>query len=200
MNPPLSFSLKEIAPRHPYVQGRGIDEQIATIFGIGAFTGRGSFAGRVVIPIHDAAGRLIAYAGRSIDASKPKYKFPRGFNKSIELWNLDRVLALGNTVKSVIVVQGFFDCVRVYAAGFPNVVALMGRRLSEAQEKILSAHFRKAVLFFDGDERGVRVAKEIAVQLARRIFVRLISTREKLDILSSHEIRTALESVQFNPC
>jgi DNA primase len=197
VNTPRSFSLKEMTPKHAYIQSRGVDEHTATLFGIGLFTGRGSLAGRVVVPIHDAAGRLIAYAGRSIDEAEPKYKFPRGFNKSIELWNLHRVLALDKNVQRVIVVEGFFDCVRVYAAGFPDVVALMDGRLSETQERVLTAHFREALLFFDGDKRGVRKAKEIGVRLARNIFVRIIcSARDKpLDMLSSDEIKMALAHV-----
>jgi DNA primase len=196
VNTPLSFSLKDITPKHPYIQGRGVDEHIANLFGIGFFTGRGSMAGRVVIPIYDEAGRLIAYAGRSIDEAPPKYKFPRNFNKSIELWNLSRVLVLDKNER-VIVVEGFFDCVRVYAAGFPNVVALMGRRLSEAQERVLTTHFGEALVFFDGDKRGIRKSKETAVRLARHIFVRIVCTprNKQLNTLSSEEIKNVLARV-----
>ena len=46
---------------------------------------------RIVIPIHNREGELVAYAGRSIDGSEPRYKFPAGFHKSLELFNLHRV-------------------------------------------------------------------------------------------------------------
>ena len=52
-------------------------------------------SGRVVIPIHNERGELVAYAGRSIDGSEPKYKLPAGFHKSLELFNLHR--AIGET-------------------------------------------------------------------------------------------------------
>ena len=74
-------------------------------------------AGRVVIPIHDENGFLVAYAGRSVDQTDPKYRFPPRFRKSLVLSNLHRAAAEG---KSVIVVEGFFDCLNVYEAGLPG--------------------------------------------------------------------------------
>ena len=86
--------------------------------------------GRVVIPIHDENGFLIAYAGRSADETDPKYRFPPRFRKSLVLFNLHRAAAEG---KSVIVVEGFFDSFKVHQAGLPGVVALMGCSLSLRQ-------------------------------------------------------------------
>ena len=60
-------------------------------FGIGYFPGKGSMSGRVVIPIHNERGELVAYAGRAIDQTEPKYKLPAGFKKSAVLFNLHRV-------------------------------------------------------------------------------------------------------------
>ena len=87
---------------------------------------------RIVIPIHNSEGELVAYAGRSIDGSEPRYKFPAGFHKSLELFNLHRVKG----EVSVVLVEGFFDCMKVTQAGFP-CVALMGSTMSKAQEELL---------------------------------------------------------------
>src|ERR1044072_2333225 len=167
LNKPLPFNLKDIDPTHPYLIGRRIPEKMAKEFGIGFFPGRGSMAGRVVIPIHDREGRLVAYAGRSIDDSEPKYKFPAGFKKSIELYNLNRVLTLGDEDRNgVIVVEGFFDCIQVYTSGFPNVIGLMGSTLSETQENVLAENFREAILLLDGDEAGRAATEDITRRLA----------------------------------
>src|SRR5262249_23490900 len=91
-NKPLSFSLKSIDHSHPYARSRGITEQVAGRFGVGFFTGRGVFADRFTIPIHNRDGDLVAYAGRGLDARDPKYKFPLGSKKSLELFNLHRVV------------------------------------------------------------------------------------------------------------
>ena len=50
-------------------------------------------SGRVVIPIHDDSGQLVAYAGRAVDGSEPRYKLPAGFHKGQVLYNLHRVIA-----------------------------------------------------------------------------------------------------------
>ncbi|MGA7410202.1 MAG: hypothetical protein WBW33_06935 [Bryobacteraceae bacterium] len=80
-------------------------------------------SGRLVIPIHNERGELVAYAGRSIDGSEPRYKLPAGFRKSQVLFSLHRV-----TGPDVIVVEGFFDCMKVWQAGHQAVVSLMGSK------------------------------------------------------------------------
>jgi DNA primase len=69
---------------------------------VGFFAGKGSMHDRIVIPIHNSEGELVAYAGRSIDGSEPRYKFPAGFHKSLELFNLHRV----RREVSVVLVEG----------------------------------------------------------------------------------------------
>ncbi len=110
-----------------------------------------------MIPIHNAEGELVAYAGRSIDGSEPRYKFPAGFHKSLELFNLHRVKG----ELSVVLVEGFFDCMKVTQAGFP-CVALMGSTMSKAQEELLAENFGHVVVMLDGDEAGREAAQEIA--------------------------------------
>jgi DNA primase len=90
-NKPLSFTLQNIGHTHPYLIERGLTEETSETFGVGFFPGKGSMHDRIVIPIHNPAGELVAYAGRSIDGSEPRYKFPAGFHKSLELFNLHRV-------------------------------------------------------------------------------------------------------------
>ena len=193
-NKPLSFKLKDIDPTHSYLKERGIKEETLTHFGVGFFPGRGSMSGRVVIPISNERGELVAYAGRSIDATEPKYKFPAGFKKSEVLFNLDRVLALPPEFQNpLIVVEGFFDCMSVHQAGLPAVVALMGSSLSEAQEKLL-CRFKQVILFLDGDEAGQLATGSIAARLISQTFVKAVrlSDGKQPDQLSSDEIKTAL--------
>jgi DNA primase len=197
VNKPLSFKLKDVAPTHAYLRHRGIKEETSREFEVGFFPGRGSMQGRVVIPIHNERGELVAYAGRAIDTTEPKYKFPAGFVKSAVLWNLDRALTKTSQQGSeVIIVEGFFDCMKISQAGFPCVVALMGCTLSDAQEKLL-AQFERVVLFLDGDEAGREASATIAARLVLSHFVRVVSLpRDKQpDQLSSDEIKTVLGSL-----
>jgi DNA primase len=191
VNKPLSFRLKDVDPKHLYLRSRGLKEETVEHFGCGYFTGRGSMKGRVVIPIENERGELIAYAGRSIDASEPKYKMPTGFRKSDVLFNLNRV----SKSDIVIVVEGFFDCMKVHQAGFQAVVALMGSSLSSRQQELLRA-FEKIILFLDGNEAGRAATIEIAHQLMRSHFVRVISLsdNEQPDQLSSEKIKVVLSN------
>ena len=152
-NRPLAFTLQGIDPHHPYLAGRGVDSNTAAHFGIGFYPGKGSMEGRIIIPIHNEEGILVAYAGRSLGQTEPRYKFPARFRKSLVLFNLHRAVHHG---KAVIVVEGFFDCFNVYQAGFPCVVALMGCSLSHRQEALLQQHFRQVTLMLDGDNAGRR--------------------------------------------
>jgi hypothetical protein len=82
-NKPLPFQLRGIDHTHAYLKTRGITEDTAREFGAGFFAGKGSISGRVVIPIHNERGELVAYAGRSIDDSEPRYKLPPDFRFTI---------------------------------------------------------------------------------------------------------------------
>jgi DNA primase len=105
-NKPLGFRLKGIDYSHPYLAERGIDPETAEYFGVGFFSGKGSMSGRIVIPIENEAGELVAYAGRAIDGSEPKYKLPAGFKRSQVLYNLARALEEDST-GAVVLVEGF---------------------------------------------------------------------------------------------
>jgi DNA primase len=193
-NKPLTFQLKGIDPRHPYLAFRGINPEIAERFGVGYFGGKGLMAGRVVIPIHNQRGRLVAYAGRAIDIGEPRYKLPVGYHKSLELFNLHRARGERNTERRVVLVEGFFDCIKVAAAGFA-CVALMGNSMSEAQEHLLGQHFDKICLLMDGDAAGQEAAETIAQRLTSRLYVEVINLPEgkQPDQLGSDEIRSLME-------
>jgi len=87
-NPPLPFALTGVDPSHPYLVERGIDPATALKFGVGFYARSGLLRGRIVIPIANARGQTVAYAGRALDDSLPKYKLPAGFRKAWELFNL----------------------------------------------------------------------------------------------------------------
>jgi DNA primase len=124
---PLGFVLRGIDSAHPYLNARGIDTCTAAEFGVGFYAGPGLFHRRLVIPIRDERGELVGYCGRALDGSEPRYLFPSRFPKSEMLFNLHRAVAVGEP--SVVVVEGFFDCLKVHQAGIRSVVALMGTAL-----------------------------------------------------------------------
>ena len=189
-NKPLKFgALKNVDYLHPYLTERGVSRETAELFGAGFFSGRGLMSGRIVIPIHNERGELVAYAGRAIDGSEPRYKLPEGFHKSLELFNLHRT----GEADTVIVVEGFFDCMKVHQAGYP-CVALMGCSLSETQEDLLRG-FGGAVLLLDGDEAGRRATDECLLRLGRCMWVKavVVPSGKQPDQLSDDELHDLLK-------
>src|SRR5205085_2676549 len=100
-----------------------------------------SMVGRVCIPIHNPAGELVAYAGRwvggddELPEGEDRYKLPKGFLKTLELFNLHRV----KRCQHLVVVEGFFGAIRLHASRVP-AVALMGNTVSEEQITLLREH------------------------------------------------------------
>jgi DNA primase len=164
-NKPLVFTLQNIDHAHAYLNERGITEETAQKFGVGYFAGKGTMHNRLVVPIHNPEGELVAYAGRSLDGSEPRYKFPAGFHKSLELFNLNRVRG----EYAGVLVEGFFDCMKVSHAGFASV-ALMGSTMSTAQQNLLAENFGQVVLMLDGDEAGRKATEEIHERLRQVVY------------------------------
>lgn len=187
-NRPLGFALQRIDTRHPYLAQRGISPATAQMFGVGMYHGNGFLAGRCVIPIRDEQRQLVAYVGRAVNGEEPKYRFPAGFRKSQVLFNLDRAMQTGG--RNGIVVEGFFDALKVYQAGHPAVVALMGSSFSQRQFDLLLGHFTSVTLMLDGDEPGRRAAEVIAQLLTPKVPVHKVDLPNSVqpDQLSSAEI------------
>lgn len=188
---PLGFTLRGVDTAHPYLAARGIETATAVQFGAGFYRGSGIFVGRLVIPIHNERGELVAYCGRAIDGGQPRYRFPSGFAKSEFVFNLHRAAAAAQ--QTAVVVEGFFDCLKLHQAGVPAVVALMGATLYEAQKSALLRHFRSIILMLDGDTAGRRATAAISAQLRPYATVRVIPLADgvqpdQLTIAAAREI------------
>jgi len=197
-NPPLGFTLQGIDTCHPYLEQRGIFPATARLFGVGMYRGNGFLAGRCVIPIRDENSRLVAYAGRAVHGELPKYRFPSGFRKSHLLFNLDRARHAG--ARNVIVVEGFFDALKVHQAGHA-VVALMGTSFSQRQSELLTSHFTRVTLMLDGDQPGRRAAEFMAQLLLPKMPVDKVALPKGVqpDQLSSAEINLLLVRATITP-
>jgi DNA primase len=177
-NKPLGFELTRLKTDHPYFAERGISSDAIAHFGLG-FCERGSMAGRIVIPIRNAEGSVVAYAGRwpgEPPKDTPKYKLPAGFKKSQEIFNLDAA-TVETDEEPLIIVEGFFDCVGLWQLGLTRTVALMGSSLSAAQEALLRERTTAAtriILMLDEDEAGRVARAELAARLVFGRFVKVV--------------------------
>jgi 5S rRNA maturation endonuclease (ribonuclease M5) len=190
---PLGFALRGIDSTHPSLAARGIQRGTAEEFGVGFYRGSGLFSGRLVFPIHNERGELVAYCGRALDHSQPRYRFPAGFAKSEILFNLHRAASAGQP--AVGVVEGFFDCLQLHQAGIRSVVALMGSALYESQQGALLDRFQRVILMLDGDAAGRRATAAITARLRPHCAVQLIhlAPDTQPDQMPSSEIRRVLQ-------
>jgi len=190
---PLKFKLTGIDYAHPYLAERGITGETAIEFGVGFYAGPGLMHGRLVIPIHNGNGDLVAYCGRSVDQAQPRYRVPPAFAKSEILFNMHR--AGSGTGDSVVVVEGFFDCMKVHQAGFRSVVALMGSALYGPQRHALVERFRHVILLLDGDATGRKASAVISQKLPPHCHVRVVLLPDGVqpDQLPANEMRKVLQ-------
>ncbi len=129
------------------------------------------FRARLMLPIHDARGRVIAFGGRILDAAKidaPKYLNSPDtplFDKGRTLYNLHRAGPASRQTGRLVVVEGYMDVIALAAAGIEEAVAPLGTALTERQIELLWRLVEVPVLCFDGDAAGQRAAMR-AVQRA----------------------------------
>ncbi|PCD03189.1 DNA primase [Sphingomonas spermidinifaciens] len=119
------------------------------------------FRGRLMIPIRNARGRVIAFGGRIIGAGEPKYlNSPETplFDKGRTLYNLDRAGAASRKAGRVIAVEGYMDVIALAQSGFGEAVAPLGTALTEAQLERLWRMADVPILCFDGDAAGQKAA------------------------------------------
>jgi len=176
-NAPLKFRLDKLERSHPYLAERGLTQETIVDFGIGHCS-KGMMADRIAIPIHNAKGEVVAYAGRYLGEppeGTPKYKLPQGFRKSQELYNFDRAMKEPADVPLVIVV-GFFDAMKLHQLGCRKVAALMGSTMSAAQEEMIRQNTTRGsqvILMLKENEAGRAGRDDIACRVSRFCFVRV---------------------------
>lgn len=132
--------------------------------------------GRVVFPIRDARGRVVAFGGRALAAGQePKYlNTPESpvFRKREALYGLPAALEPMRGAGRAIVVEGYFDQIALVRAGLGEAVATCGTALTEEHAKALLRRTRNVVLLFDGDEAGQRAmlrALEVLLPVGLRV-------------------------------
>jgi DNA primase len=143
------------------------------------------FRGRVIFPIWNASGRVVAFGGRALGDGEPKYlNSPNTslYNKSTTLYGLYQNRAAVARAGSCVVVEGYMDLLGVYQAGVQNVVATCGTALTEEAGAILARHAADFVLLFDGDDAGLRAARRALAPLlargARRVRVGVLKPEQ----------------------
>ena len=149
-----------------------------------------AFQDRIMFPLSDDTGRVIAFSGRlwrdPAEGAKPqgKYKNSRStvlFNKSYELYHLDKAKQVAKKKHELYLMEGFMDVIAAYRAGIENAVASMGTALTQEHVAHLSKFTKKVILAYDGDKAG------------------RLATAKALEVLDKHEVEVVQIPDQMDP-
>ncbi len=151
---------------HEHLRKAGVDDSLMVEAGLVVLSEDGRapydrFRNRLMFPIRDGQGRVIAFGGRALGDARAKYlNSPETplFDKSRVLYNLDQARAVAFERGAVIAVEGYMDVIALDQAGFPHVVAPLGTALTEGHLTLLWRMAAEPVLCFDGDAAGYKAA------------------------------------------
>lgn len=141
------------------------------------------FFDRIMFPIIDLRGNVVAFGGRTMKDIKPKYLNTSdtiAFKKSDNLFSLN--FAKSDPSKVLILVEGYMDVIALYKIGFKNAVATLGTALTQDQVKIISRYAKEVIIAYDSDEAGQK-ATQRAIELFKEsdILVRIINIKGAKD-------------------
>jgi DNA primase len=146
------------------------------------------FRKRIMFPIANEAGRVIAFTARTLETGEkagPKYlNSPETplYSKSHVLFNLDKARQAIRTDGGAVLVEGQMDCISVFLAGIPNVIATSGTAFTESQTRLLRRYATRVIVNFDPDTAGANAAeKSISLLTEEGFEVRVLTLDAGLD-------------------
>lgn len=156
----LGYALNTFQSLRKYLEDKGYSLEDLTKLGLvnlkdGKYYDR--FINRIIFPIFNSSGKVIGFGGRVLEDRVPKYLNSKDsvvFKKGNNLYGLNFLLKSGRWFESIIVVEGYMDCIALHNHGITNVVASLGTAFTLVQAKLLSKHTNKVYLCFDDDEAG----------------------------------------------
>lgn len=144
-----------------YLAASRVPEDLLRKSGLVIFKDNGQsydrFRARLMFPIENMQGDVIAFGGRELDGGEPKYlNSPESpiYSKGDNLYGLSRTRDDIRSRDSVILVEGYFDLLALWSAGIRNVAATLGTALTKRQVSLIGRLTRNAIVLFDGDEGG----------------------------------------------
>lgn len=178
---------------HPMLKNRGIDVSTVDKWGIGYDRLRA----RITFPIRRPDGKLIGLIGRTVKKENPKYLFYWTFRKNAALFGA-QFLKPADAEKDLVLVEGPFDAMAVYQAGYRSV-ACFGAKLSFNQSRIIRRYARnRVIVFFDGDKagrQGISMARQNLESYVEVLIAKAPKGKDPGD-LSTEQIKSAVSEAQ----
>ena len=144
------------------------------------------FRERIMFPLYDLNGKVVAYSGRIYNKKdNSKYFNTREteiFKKGELLYNYHRAKDIARRKNQIIIMEGFMDVIRAHSVGIKNVVATMGTAVTNIQANLIKRMAKEIILCFDGDEAGAKATKSCAEELNKiGVTPKIIRLEENLD-------------------
>jgi DNA primase len=159
------------------------------------------FRGRLLFPIHDVRARVVGFGGRILGEGEPKYLNSSDtpiFHKGKLLYNLHVAKHAMRKAERAILVEGYFDVLRLSLAGIEEVVAPLGTGLTSEQAQLVKRHAPHVILLYDSDEPGLRATFRAGDELLReglRVSVATLPPGEDPDTLGQRKGVAGLEEI-----
>ncbi len=182
----IGYAPKDFNILYNFLKSEGYDDDLILKSGLcSEKNGRiyDKFINRLMFPIFDVRGRVIAFGGRILDDGNPKYlNSPETliFNKSSTLFNLN--YAKNSKSRDLILVEGYIDVISLYQQGIHNVVAVLGTGFNEQHAKVIRKYCDRAFLLFDSDDAGIKATKRaIPYLIDAGVKVKVVSLSDAKD-------------------
>ena len=190
-----------------YLNRRGIDEEIGVKAGLLIESEQGRiydrFRDRLIFPITDPKGRIVAFGGRSLDGSEPKYlNSPETpiYNKGKTLYGYPLARKACKDKGELVVVEGYMDLLALYARGFYRAVATLGTALTAAQVRLMRRIADEVIMVYDADEAGQKAMfRALPLFLEEQLAVSCIHLPDGMDpddFLNAHNIEDFLRLLE----
>lgn len=171
-----------------YLKRKGYAPEIIKKAGLITQSAKGSydiFRERIIFPIHDLKGDVIAFGGRAVNGSEPKYlNSPETliFNKRGVLYGLNRAKNSIKETGKILLMEGYIDVITAHLHGFTNTVAPLGTAFTIEHGILIKRFTENVILVFDGDKAGVKATKSAASALLESgLNVKVLSLPDKED-------------------
>lgn len=160
----LGFAPNDWGQLRKHLNSKGYSDDELVAAGVCRRSEKGAvydyFRNRVIFPIIDESGNVIAFGGRVLDDSKPKYLNTNDtpvFRKRANLFSLNFAKKAAST--TLILAEGYMDVIALHQAGFPNAVATLGTSITDEQARLMARYAKQIVISYDSDSAGQNAVK-----------------------------------------
>ncbi|HSI67338.1 MAG TPA: DNA primase [Planococcus sp. (in: firmicutes)] len=176
----IGWSLPEWNYMSSALQRKGFSEEELTLSGLAIPKEQGNgffdrFRGRIMFPIMNDSGKVIAFSGRILENAKSEAKYMNSpespiFQKSRVLYNIHLAKGAIRKNRRIVLFEGFMDVIAAGKAGVDNAIATMGTSLTSQHIRMMKRFAQEVVICFDGDDAGWEAAKRAAIDLNEEKF------------------------------